>query len=190
MTDELDLAALRRRMVAELSQDQLKAAAIDLRIDWDDLAGETRSMKALSLLDYARRDSRVPELLDWLENKRRAVAGPGDRLFVGVPTLPPHLVGRAELLNALTERLAEGEDLALVGLPGVGKTALAVALAHHPGVLARFPDGVLWASLGPQGDPLRPLHRRDRQSRRRLSVSKSADPGPGGAGVKIATGRG
>jgi tetratricopeptide (TPR) repeat protein len=32
----------------------------------------------------------------------------------------------------------------------VGKTALAVALAHDPDVQARFPDGVLWAGLGRQ----------------------------------------
>jgi hypothetical protein len=36
------------------------------------------------------------------------------------------------------------------GWPGVGKTTLAAALAHDPDINARFPDGVLWASLGQQ----------------------------------------
>src|SRR6185437_12020909 len=37
---------------------------------------------------------------------------------------------------------------ALSGLPGVGKTAIALALAHDPEVQACFPDGILWAGLG------------------------------------------
>src|SRR5690606_10644331 len=47
--------------------------------------------------------------------------------------------------------------LSAEGLPGVGKTTLAVALAYHKKVLSHFKDGVLWASLGPTGDPLRLL---------------------------------
>ena len=42
--------------------------------------------------------------------------------------------------------------LAAEGLPGVGKTTLAVALAHHPRILTHFRDGILWAGLGPTPD--------------------------------------
>ena len=42
----------------------------------------------------------------------------------------------------------------LNGLPGVGKTALALALAHDHEVLGHFQDGVLWAGLGRQPDVL------------------------------------
>src|SRR5437762_3498219 len=38
---------------------------------------------------------------------------------------------------------------AVRGWPGVGKTTLARAVAHSPDMIAAFPDGVLWASLGP-----------------------------------------
>ena len=38
---------------------------------------------------------------------------------------------------------------ALNGLPGVGKTTLAIALAHDEELRAHFHDGVLWAGLGP-----------------------------------------
>jgi NB-ARC domain len=48
--------------------------------------------------------------------------------------------------------LRRGEDLALEGLPGVGKTSLAVALTRHKGVRRHFSDGILWASLGPVAD--------------------------------------
>ena len=41
---------------------------------------------------------------------------------------------------------------ALGGLPGVGKTALAAAIATDPDVQAHFADGILWAGLGKSPD--------------------------------------
>ena len=52
----------------------------------------------------------------------------------------------------MVRELRSGKDLAVEGLPGVGKTTLAVAIAHHPGIRRRFKDGVLWASLGLNAD--------------------------------------
>ncbi|HVU69489.1 MAG TPA: tetratricopeptide repeat protein [Ktedonobacteraceae bacterium] len=69
-----------------------------------------------------------------------------------LPLLPAHfLVGRDEELTHLRQRLCQGGSAtltALNGLPGVGKTALAVTLAHDPVVRAHFKDGILWAGLG------------------------------------------
>ncbi|MGB0383983.1 MAG: NB-ARC domain-containing protein [Ardenticatenaceae bacterium] len=75
--------------------------------------------------------------------------------FLAPPKPPYNLVGRDELLSQLKQRLFAGGNLALSalnGLPGVGKTALAVELAHDPEVLAHFRDGVLWAGLGREPD--------------------------------------
>src|SRR5579863_7578399 len=79
------------------------------------------------------------------------------------PAIPPPpagehgLVGRDELLRKLKERLLTGKRVAisaLNGLPGVGKTALATALAHDEEVRAHFSDGILWAGLGYEPDVL------------------------------------
>jgi tetratricopeptide (TPR) repeat protein len=74
------------------------------------------------------------------------------------PPRPAHqLMGRADLLQELKGRLMSGSDTALTalnGLPGVGKTTLAIELAHDPEILSHFEDGVLWVGLGRQPDVL------------------------------------
>jgi hypothetical protein len=67
----------------------------------------------------------------------------------------PYLIGRNELLSDLVHRLRQDfidPSFALVGLPGVGKTALALELVHLPEIQEYFQDGILWASLGRQPD--------------------------------------
>jgi tetratricopeptide (TPR) repeat protein/transcriptional regulator with XRE-family HTH domain len=67
------------------------------------------------------------------------------------PTI--RLIGRDAELNRLKRRLLTSGNVALTalnGLPGVGKTALAIELVHDPEVRARLSDGILWAALGPE----------------------------------------
>jgi len=67
------------------------------------------------------------------------------------------LQGRDLLLHQMKQSLLAGNKLnsiALRGLPGVGKTALAVALATDTQMQAYFSDGILWAQMGPQADVL------------------------------------
>ena len=70
-----------------------------------------------------------------------------------IPLLPAiPLIGRDEDLARLKQRLHAGGSIALTalnGLPGVGKTALSIAIAHDPEIRTHFRDGVLWAALGP-----------------------------------------
>lgn len=84
------------------------------------------------------------------------------------PTIPlPHtepdgLVGRDELLRLLKQRLCNGNPAsvsALYGLPGVGKTALAIELAHDSAIQRHFSDGILWAALGPRPNIAEQLRR-------------------------------
>lgn len=83
------------------------------------------------------------------------------------PPLPPHFVPRLDACQDLKTRLL-AEDTrapgvlvvsAIHGLGGIGKTVLATALAHDSEVQDRFPDGVLWATLGQEPDLLSLLSR-------------------------------
>lgn len=67
---------------------------------------------------------------------------------------PRAFVPRVALLAAVRTSLLQGEGpVILWGMGGAGKTALAAALAGDPAVGGQFWDGVLWATLGPEGRP-------------------------------------
>jgi hypothetical protein len=84
-----------------------------------------------SIRELIRRPVRVPPLL---------------------PPLPVYgLPGRGALLHQLKERLFSGGNVVVCaedGLAGIGKTAVAVAIAHDPEIQAHFRDSILWAGLG------------------------------------------
>jgi hypothetical protein len=66
------------------------------------------------------------------------------------------LVGRTREFHLLKQHiLTHTGSLALYGLPGIGKTAL----AHDRDIAARFREGVLWAGLGREPDRFRLLSR-------------------------------
>ena len=79
-----------------------------------------------------------------------------------IPLLPAvRLVGRDSELAYIRGRLCVGGNVALTalnGLPGVGKTALSIALAHDQKIREHFRDGILWAGLGPHPNRAGLLH--------------------------------
>lgn len=70
-----------------------------------------------------------------------------------LPPLPGLIIGREQVLAELKQRLGlpnrPAAPITLIqGWPGVGKSTTVAALAHDTALAERFPDGILWTSLG------------------------------------------
>jgi predicted ATPase/class 3 adenylate cyclase len=74
-----------------------------------------------------------------------------DRVSGNVPLERAELFGRSEMTAAVAEHLATGRLLSLVGVGGVGKTSVALAVAGA--VQDEYPDGVWFVELAPIGEP-------------------------------------
>src|SRR5262245_28163724 len=89
----------------------------------------------------------------WQADLARQALARESAIFHGVPSRPPaDFVGREAEVARMGRALRQGRDLAIEGPPGMGKTTLAIALAHQGRTRRHFRDGVLWASLGPRPD--------------------------------------
>ncbi|ADP83334.1 NB-ARC domain-containing protein [Pseudofrankia inefficax] len=85
-------------------------------------------------------------------SRRRLIPAPA-----WVPTLPAFFVERTVDTAAVRTRLVAGsasQVVGVVGMGGVGKSTLAMAIAHDPAVREAFPDGILWLGVGQRPDPI------------------------------------
>jgi hypothetical protein len=84
--------------------------------------------------------------------------GGAGRIFQA-PALPGYsLVGRERLLASLKRELASGRHVVLCFRPGVGKSALATALANDREIREQF-EGILWANLNLRANVLSELRK-------------------------------
>ncbi len=124
---------------------------LDLSYEGEMLAGSGSTEAQESALRASRVASGTGAVDSFARNA--APLAQGALYDPSIPLPPPiHLVGRDEELANLRARLRAGGSVALTalnGLPGVGKTTLAITLAHDPEIRAHFKDGILWAGLGP-----------------------------------------
>ena len=80
-------------------------------------------------------------------------ARPVERVERGPHNLPPsstRLVGRADLIAALAQRMGPHRCITVVGTGGIGKTTLALALAER--LLDRYADGARFIDLSSLGE--------------------------------------
>ncbi|MEM9770980.1 MAG: NB-ARC domain-containing protein, partial [Cyanobacteria bacterium P01_D01_bin.73] len=79
-----------------------------------------------------------------------------------VPPVPQHFVPRPQYADRIREQLLSNNAdqpgtlvvSAIHGLGGIGKSVLAAALGYESEIRDRFPDGILWITLGQQPDLL------------------------------------
>ncbi len=108
-------------------------------------------------------DPSLPVLFSRLPAGRLLAEAAPDARPVPQPPGAEHLFGRNAFQTQVVEELCAAGGhaplalTALRGLPGVGKTALAKAVANDPRVERAFPDGRAWLELGPQADLFRLL---------------------------------
>ncbi|MDP4500506.1 AfsR/SARP family transcriptional regulator [Nonomuraea turcica] len=100
--------------------------------------------------------------LDWNPPQRTSLSilHPGTLRPFQLPPAVPELVNRETEIECLHKHLLGRNTLSapaafLTGMPGAGKSALAVKLAHA--IAAEFPDGVLYLDLGATDQPLEPV---------------------------------
>jgi len=149
------LTHLWRQIDQHFNDEELRGLCFSLGIDYESLGGAGKAGKARELVAHCDRHGLLAKLAEQCRKQHPNVdwdAALAASHLIGVPPLPPHaLVGRDELLVELRGQLMRGGAVAITalnGLPGVGKTTLAVMLAHDEQVQKHFTGGILWAGLG------------------------------------------
>ena len=84
----------------------------------------------------------LPKIMQYTSTIEKEISAPFQP-----PAQPPHFVGRKALIENIEHQLMSANGLslvALVGMGGIGKSALATQIAHQ--LREEFTDGVLWAN--------------------------------------------
>lgn len=123
------------------------------------IVGKEGTQAAAALLTPLSAGFMIPtNLLQALSPALGATRAPRAVQAPGVPVLPPYYLPRREhetILRLLLGGLAADAPpprIQIVGMPGLGKTALAIAIARDESVRQAFPDGVFWVSVGRDAD--------------------------------------
>ncbi len=131
------LYPLRKALTQHFNRGELKTLCFDLNIDYDELAGETKTEKVTALLDYCERHSRLPFLLAYLQQERpkidwvkydvdetKIVKSPFKGLQHFDKADAELFFGREDLTIELARRLRRENFLAVIGASGCGKSSL------------------------------------------------------------------
>ena len=90
----------------------------------------------------------------WMAGSARKQANPGDRTpNPNFPPRPTRIIGRDADIRALAEHLSARRFVTIRGPAGLGKTTVAVALAHELG--NQFRDGIAFLDIASLEDPQR-----------------------------------
>lgn len=125
------------------------------------LPGELSLLQCDDFRDDAHYQAQLAKLIENLRRPEPPLGG-----IFGVPSLPPHFLGRPELLRRVKDALlvdlqkpvvitGTAARVGMQGMGGIGKSVLAAALARNREIRYSYPDGVLWVAVGQQPDMLK-----------------------------------
>jgi len=143
---------------------QTQASNSSVAAGFRELANRQEEMKSYLEAGFDRLISGQSEIKDKLVGIQNSLDQIGSRVSRYRPAPPPldpyatvqplsqNHIERRELLAPLRRLLLGGRRagalMALHGMAGIGKTALARALCHDPRVRKAFPDGIVWIDIG------------------------------------------
>lgn len=147
--------------------DQKRERFITLRNNLPAILKKLANVLVADFSSEAKFTENLPKLLEavaQVETQCEQVSG-RPSLYLApfhAPPLPGHLVPRPEVTETLKARLLNTNTAnpgilvvsAIHGLGGIGKSTLAAALARDQDIQQRFPDGILWHTLGQQPEIL------------------------------------
>lgn len=97
----------------------------------------------------AEPDDSLQALIADIRSSRTSESERNVSFTLQLPSAPTLIIGREGSLQHIRAWAQSGSGaLILQGWPGIGKSTLLAATAHDPSIRERFPDGVLWVSLG------------------------------------------
>jgi tetratricopeptide (TPR) repeat protein len=139
-----------RRVIPCLLRDAVLPGFLAGR-QWVDFRDDSKFVDSLEHLIFGLRgrSSEPPE---------RTAPPAAPQAFLVPPPYPvPDLVGREKTLALVRQTLSQREShrlFGLYGLPGIGKTALALAIAYDSEIQQLFDHNVIWVGLGRKPDLL------------------------------------
>lgn len=126
---------------------ELRHALHQMQVSLDDI----KDRELIGILKKEHED-----LLTWLENREETSMS----LPLKHNPLPPGYLERTAEFTQLKTNLQKvpSQPVIIWGMAGCGKTTMARAAVEDPDIQRVFWNGVLWASLGPEGNPQRCLY--------------------------------
>lgn len=126
--------------------------------EYNDIPGELSFLHCEDFRDDGQYSGQLAKLIANLERPEP----PLGKLYA-VPRLPPHFLGRPDLMRKLKDAVlvdlqkpvvitgAEAR-MGVQGMGGIGKSVLASALARDCDVRRSYPDGIVWVHFGQKPD--------------------------------------
>lgn len=155
--------------------DELRSLCFDLKVDFENLPGNTKDAKVREILSYAIRYKKLSLLIeslkllnpnmdwdsvDWTAARFLVTVDTKEQTYrnrpLQVPPRVPAFTNRKLELEQILTKLAPGEVITLCGPAGIGKSALATEVVWRlveSGSLSKiFPDGVIFYDFNEQPD--------------------------------------